>query len=118
MRLMLQLVVKREDVERARNLLLEFGQEYEMLYGKNHMTMNFHLLIHHVHQNCLKFGPLCGYWCFSFEKMLGYIKRFVHGTKKPESSFIFGSKIVNMCPMLENREFSRLFADITPQKYA
>ena len=96
---------------------MEFGHEFQTLYGKNHMTMNVHLLIHHVPQNCRQFRPLWGIWCYPFEKMLGYIKNFIHGTKNPETSFVFGCKIVNLAPILEDREFSRIFEAMCPQRY-
>lgn len=98
------------ELNTATQLLYEFGMEYRQQYGKNSVTMNIHLMQHHIAQSCSSFGPLWGFWCYPYENMLGYNKRFVHGTRRPEKSFIFGCQIMRIMRYLEDIELPTLIA--------
>ena len=49
------------------NLLVLFVEKLTELFGKEHVTPNMQM---HLHlKNCLKeFGPVYGFWWFSFER--------------------------------------------------
>eukprot|EP00733_Pompholyxophrys_punicea_P000191 Pompholyxophrys_punicea_v1_NODE_34_length_4918_cov_64.972445.p1 type:complete len:794 gc:universal NODE_34_length_4918_cov_64.972445:3073-692(-) len=66
-------------LQRARQLLASFCQNFERLYDTRHANMNIHLLCHLC--DCVFFnGPLWVYSCFAFENGNGMLKRDVHGT--------------------------------------
>eukprot|EP00734_Pompholyxophrys_sp_LG126_P000185 Pompholyxophrys_sp_v1_NODE_31_length_3649_cov_4.542571.p4 type:complete len:104 gc:universal NODE_31_length_3649_cov_4.542571:1072-761(-) len=60
----------------ARVVLNQFCQDYELLYGLEHVNMNMHLLSHVV--DCVEMnGPLWAYSCFGYESANGLVKRQV-----------------------------------------
>lgn len=85
----------------AAKLLHEFGIEFAEQYGKSNVVMNIHLIANHLVDSCRLYGPLWCFWCYPYENMLGCVKKFIHGTKKPEKSFIFGCHMLRMVPALE-----------------
>jgi len=72
-----------------------------------------------VLQTCEQYGPLWGFWCYPFENMLGYTKKFIHGTKTPERAFMFGTQVTRIMPVLENKTFADLHSKghITAEEY-
>ena len=89
-------------LSRAARLLHEFGLEFAEQYGKSNVVMNVHLIANHLVESCKLYGPLWCFWCYPYENMLGSVKKFIHGTKKPEKSFIFGCHMLRMVPALES----------------
>ena len=63
-------VIDNVQVEDAHRCLQMFCRSFENRYGKQWCTMNMHL---HLHlKKCVKdFGPVHGFWCFSFERANG-----------------------------------------------
>lgn len=60
------------NIKLADALLMQFCRRTERLYGKHVITPNMHLHAH-IHL-CLKdFGPLHGFWLFSFERFNGIL---------------------------------------------
>jgi hypothetical protein len=59
-------LVQLRDVASCHTLLLQFCCEFERLYRKLRITPNMHL---HTHlADCIfDYGPVCGFWLFSFE---------------------------------------------------
>lgn len=68
-----------ENTKRAYDLLIQFADEFEAIYGKGAITMNIHLLKHYhvMIQHC---GPLWAYSLFGFENNIGMLKKSVKGT--------------------------------------
>ena len=64
-----------EQLNHADNLLLEFLNAFENLYGKEFCTINLHL---HAHlKSCiLDYGPVYSFWLFAFERMNGVLGSF------------------------------------------
>lgn len=61
-----------EEVERGDNLLMEFCEAFESLYGKERNSINLHL--HgHLKECILDFGPVYSFWLFSYERMNGVL---------------------------------------------
>ena len=71
-RILISKAITLENIKLADALLLQFCEDTERLYGKNVITPNMHL---HTHlHSCLKdFGPLHGFWLFSFERFNGIL---------------------------------------------
>ena len=63
-------VINDVQIEDAHRCLQMFCSSFENRYGKQWCTMNMHL---HLHlKSCVKdFGPVHGFWCFSFERANG-----------------------------------------------
>lgn len=92
------------ELNEAKTLLKRFAGDVKRIYGKSNVVMNIHLVTHHLATVCADYGPLWVFWCYPFESMLGYMKRFIHSKKCPEKRFIFGAQVMRICPILENKE--------------
>lgn len=66
-------------------------------------------------QACQYYGPLWVFWCYPYEKMLGYIKKFIHSTKRPEKGFVRGCQITRALPRYELRQAKNM-PDECPKK--
>ncbi|KAG9270975.1 hypothetical protein AMEX_G13841 [Astyanax mexicanus] len=65
-------VIQNDDLEDAHRCLKLFCNFFERKYGKEWCTMNMHL---HLHlKSCIQdYGPVHGFWCFSFERANGVL---------------------------------------------
>lgn len=63
------------ELNKADELLMEFLNSFERLYGKEFCTINLHL---HTHlRSCiLDYGPVYSFWLFAFERMNGILGSF------------------------------------------
>lgn len=63
--------------------LLKFCKSFEKLYGSDAVTPNMHLHCHLV--DCIKaYGPVYGFWLFSFERFNGLLERMPRNNKTIE----------------------------------
>lgn len=71
-------VITKEEVKFACDLLIEFADEFEQIYGPGAVTMNIHLIRHFFTMvtNC---GPLWAYCLFAAENNIGVLKRLITG---------------------------------------
>ena len=76
-------LVELRDVATSHSLLLDFCREFEKLYGKHRVTPNMHL---HVHlADCIfDYGPVFGFWLFSFERYNGILGEYCTNNKSIE----------------------------------
>lgn len=59
-------------ISQAHNLIVQYCQAFQELYGKSACTINMHLACHMA--DCIRdFGPVHAFWCFSFERMNGQL---------------------------------------------
>lgn len=65
-------VISTSQVKIADDLLLKFCRSVEDLYGSSKVTPNMHLHCH-LCECILDFGPVYGFWCFSFERFNGIL---------------------------------------------
>ena len=71
-RILCSTVIPRSQVKVADELLVKFCQTVENLYGSTVITPNMHLHCH-LCECILDFGPVYGFWCFSFERYNGVL---------------------------------------------
>ncbi|XP_077867666.1 uncharacterized protein LOC144356999 [Saccoglossus kowalevskii] len=64
-----------QDAYKAHALLKDFCKTFANLYGKEHCTINMHMHMHLI-DSILNFGPVYGFWCFSFERFNGILGSF------------------------------------------
>ena len=71
------------DIASSHSFLVQFCREFERLYGKLRVTPNMHL---HTHlADCLfDYGPVCGFWLFSFERYNGILGDYYTNNKSIE----------------------------------
>lgn len=70
-------------IKKADLLLLHFCRKVELLYGKHEVTPNMHLHCHLV--ECVRdYGPIFGFWLFSFERYNGMLGKFPNNQKHIE----------------------------------
>ncbi|OAD71948.1 hypothetical protein PHYBLDRAFT_146933 [Phycomyces blakesleeanus NRRL 1555(-)] len=65
--------VSEEDIEKGHKCLEEFCKGHEALYNLDLLSPNMHLHLH-LHQTMIDFGPVYGYWLFSFERYNNVLK--------------------------------------------
>ena len=104
------------ELNEADRLLQEFITEFQVQYGREYMVMNMHVLGHHTIQGSKAFGPLWAYWCYPYEGMLGYVKRFIHSTRRPEEGFVFGCQVSSVLPVMEAKQSKKMAQHMTPKK--
>jgi hypothetical protein len=70
-------------IKKADLLLLNFCRRIELLYGKNEITPNMHLHCHLA--DCVHdYGPIFGFWLFSFERYNGMLGKFPNNQRHIE----------------------------------
>ncbi|KAK3920919.1 Capsid protein, partial [Frankliniella fusca] len=72
--------ISHKDIAYAGLVLTRFCKAFQDLYGKRHMSSNFHLL-RHLHENVRDLGPLFFTSCFTFEDLNGKLANLAHGTR-------------------------------------
>ena len=71
-KILCQPVITKQEIKKADALLVNFCTGMEKLYGKQFLTCNMHLHCH-LHSVLLDYGPVFGFWLFSFERYNGQI---------------------------------------------
>lgn len=66
------------EIEEAKAMLIRFANDFEILYGKEKVTMNIHLL-RHLADSVLHSGPLWSQSMFAFERSNGELVKSVNG---------------------------------------
>ena len=84
------------NVQVADNLLLAFCQSFERLYGEQRVTPNMHLHCH-LAQCILDFGPIYGFWLFSFERYNGILGNYPTNKREIEAQ-LFKRFIYDLSP--------------------
>ena len=51
--------------------------------------------------------------------MLGYTKKFIHGTRAPERALMFGTQVTRIMPVLEDKTFANISSKghVTTEEY-
>ena len=73
--LLLTRSISKGDVRDAHQLLVLFCQQFERVVGEQYCTPNMHM---HLHlKSCIEdFGPVYGFWCYSFERYNGCLGNY------------------------------------------
>lgn len=66
------------EMNSATDMLIDFANEHEKIYGQEAVTMNIHLLKHY-RDSVMNCGPMWAYSLFGFENNIGVLKNFVFG---------------------------------------
>lgn len=77
--ILLKSKITHDEIDMAGNMLNKFADDFELLYGKDLVTMNLHLL-RHLSSIVRDSGPLWSYSVFGFERNMGRIKASKNGT--------------------------------------
>lgn len=72
--------IGKDVISDAENLLQEFCDDFEKIYGKQQVTMSIHLL-RHLSQCVRTAGPLWVYSVFGFERNMGRLVKWARGTR-------------------------------------
>jgi len=68
-------MISTDAISQAHSFLTEFCKQFLILYGPTACTPNLHLCLH-LKQCLLDYGPVHGFWCFSFERCNGCLSKF------------------------------------------
>ena len=71
------------EIKKADELMMEFCQSFEEIFGNSCVTPNMHL---HGHlRQCIEdVGPIHSFWCYSFERYNGLLEPFKKSWHAPE----------------------------------
>lgn len=70
----------KDNCNTAREELIQFCKDFEIIYGKDACTPNMHLSCHLV--DCIEdYGPVYSFWCFSFERYNGVLGSYHKGSQ-------------------------------------
>lgn len=74
MELVSQPTLTAEDIANLYRLLHEHHTIFEKVYGKWAITINYHMALH-IPDVIIDHGPPQAFWCFSYERMNGFLSR-------------------------------------------
>lgn len=75
--------ISRDVIDQSHALLMKFQEKYEAIYGKLRVTPNIHLH-RHLKECLIDYGPVYGFWLFSFERFNGIIGSYHTNQKSIE----------------------------------
>ena len=75
------------EVKQADTLLLKFCRQIESVYDKTEITPNMHMHAH-LYECILDYGPLRGFWLFSFKRYNGVLGRVATNNCSVEHQFM------------------------------
>lgn len=103
--LLCQYIITEQQINQAHVHLVEFCQQFEILYGSECCTPNMHLACH-LKECLLDFGPFSAFWCFPFERYNGILEGISKSWMQPEKQmflkFSQKQKLKFLCTDLEN----------------
>ena len=70
-KILCQPVLSKQEILKGDALLVNFCMGMERLYGKKFLTCNLHLHCH-LQKVLMDYGPVFGFWLFSFERYNGH----------------------------------------------
>jgi len=76
-------VISDDLLENADSLYSQYLESLEKSAGKKFATINFHMYVHM--KECMQdFGPISAFWCFSFERLNGWLQSFLKSGQNVE----------------------------------
>jgi hypothetical protein len=121
-RILCQQFITCDDVEKADTLLINFCQGFANIDGNVVVTQNMHIACH-LGESLLDYGPVYGFWLFSFKRYNGEGGCFVTNNRSVEiqfmRKFVTGSFVNpknNNVPLLYKEDFEDLFAHDKKEK--
>ena len=94
-------VFSKNCLEYAHNLLVLFVNEGKRLYGKGFLVYNAHCLIH-FSKDVQMLGPLDNFSCFTFENLLGQLKKMIRKPQFPTQQIVRRLGERKLCRNLKN----------------
>ena len=85
--LLCQPIINTYQIVKSHDLLVRFCTTYEQLYGKERCTPNMHMSCH-LKDIMLDYGPVHGFWCFSFERYNGVLEAMQKSWINPEKQLM------------------------------
>lgn len=104
--LLLKPYMKHAELENAHQLLLLYCRKFQETYGRKYCTPNMHL---HLHlKKCIEnYGPVYGFWAFSFERYNGILGSYHTNNRSLTITlmrkFIDGIRVVSSYQQLEGQ---------------
>ena len=82
-RILSKKTINKNDILTGDVLLLQFFKRVEQLYGKKYITPNMHMSCH-LKDCMLDYGPMHGFWLFSYERMNGILQNQPNNNRSVE----------------------------------
>lgn len=68
--------IPRYKLEELKDLEIQFFVQFRDMFGGEQLSLNLHMLLH-VHDSVERFGPMCHYWLYAYERLNGVLSNFV-----------------------------------------
>lgn len=109
-------IISKSDITVAHELLIQFCKKLELIHGKERVTPNMHLYLH-IKECILDYGPVYGFWLFSFQIYNDMLGSLPNNKKNIEPQiiglFCSESLILNISePKMYRENFSFILSDI------
>ena len=82
-RILCQHSLSKDEVSLADALIMQFCKHVQILYGRSAVTPNMHMHAH-LKEDILNYGPIYGFWLFSFERYNGILGNQPTNNRLPE----------------------------------
>ena len=69
-------IITKDDLKETQKRLKDMAYLIEHVYGPEFITSNIHLALH-ISDCCCDYGPIYSFWLFSFERLNGYIGKYL-----------------------------------------
>ena len=69
-------IITEDDLKEAQERLKDMAYLIERVYGPEFITSNIHLALH-ISDCCRDYGPIYSFWLFPFERLNGYIGKYL-----------------------------------------
>ena len=79
--------ITKDNVIQSHHLIVTYYKRYEQLYGVEKCTPNLHMACH-LKDIILDYGPVYGFWCFSFERYNGILENMKKSWMCPEKQLL------------------------------
>jgi hypothetical protein len=98
--------IEKESLPSIRELLVEFVEETQRLYGEEVIRINVHQLLHLIDRDVNNWGLLWTHNAFPYESMNGLFTKFIHGTQLVPKSAVHAFSCMQQLSLKErNMEF-------------
>jgi hypothetical protein len=91
--LLVSRLITEDDLKEAQERLKDMSYLIERTYGPEFITSNIHLALH-LPDCCRDYGPVYSFWLFPFERLNGYIGRYL--IILVSSTIFFFKKIIHI----------------------
>ena len=104
-------VISTSAIEKSHALLVEFCQQFQVLYGNQNCTMNLLHLHCHLKECLYDYGPVYSFWLFSFERLNGIMGSYPTNNRSVEVQLMNKHLRSWQLKFTDNEGLSKIFCE-------